>query len=84
VYAHSYQVMIGVGSKESFTHSEHEFGDPPNIVSLGESNIDGALTYYQFDNYHTEIPRRYLISIEKARDIMRKWIITGDRPLDAK
>jgi hypothetical protein len=84
VYAHDYQVGLGLGNNESFVHFELETGEPPYVISVGDSNAEGVLAFYLFNNHHTEIPRRNLIPTMKAREIVSQWITTALRPLNIK
>ena len=84
VYAYGYQVSIGLGHTESFIHFESESGEPPYLITVGDEEAEGVLAFFLFGNHHTEIPRRYLIPIEEARDIVKEWLQTGVRPMDQK
>lgn len=80
VYVHGYQVGLGLGSPESFLQFEHESGEPPYIVSVGDDTAGGELAFYLFGNHHTEISRRYLISADLALEGLKYWIQNGVRP----
>ena len=36
-----YRVSLGLGRKESFVHFEQESGDPPYIITVGDSKAEG-------------------------------------------
>lgn len=80
VYAHGYQFSLGLGNEKSFVHVELESGEPPYIITVGESNTEGVLAFYLFEKHHTEIARRNLIPIINAREVLNKWIQTETRP----
>lgn len=80
VYAHGYQFSLGLGNEKSFIHVELESGEPPYFITVGESNTEGVSAFYLFEKHHTEIPRRNLIPINTAREVLNKWIQTETRP----
>jgi hypothetical protein len=80
VEAHGYQIGIGLGHKESFVHFEQSSGDPPYMVTVGNRDAEGTVAFYLFGTHHTEVRRRNLIPMIKARNLLYEWIQTEVRP----
>jgi hypothetical protein len=82
--SHGYRVSLGLGREKSFVHFEQESGDPPYIITVGDSGAGGTVAFYLLGNHHTEIPRRNLISTEKAREVLHEWVQRAVRSTDMK
>jgi hypothetical protein len=84
LYVHGYEVGIGLGLSQSFIHLEHESGKSPYLITVGDSAAKGVVAFYLYGNHHTEISRRHLISILKARQVVREFFAIGNRPLSVE
>jgi Immunity protein Imm1 len=79
IYAHGYEATVGLGLQESFVHIELESGEPPYLITVGDTSAEGEVAFYLHGAHHTEIPRRNLISVAEALRILREFLETGAR-----
>jgi hypothetical protein len=79
IYVHGYEIGIGVGLKESFVHVEHETGEGPYLITVGDDQMDGVATFFLHSSHHTEIPNRHLVPMLEARKAVREFCISGER-----
>jgi len=77
---HNALVYIGLGLEDSFIHFISSNNEPPYFASVGDDGLDGALDFYLHGGHHTEIQRRNLIPLGKARLIVKTFYETGIRP----
>lgn len=79
LYAHDHQVLLGLGSPESFVQVQQwdEPGVNPALITVGDAARDGVLAFYLLGSHKTEIPRRNLIAAATARRIARQFLATG-------
>ena len=84
VDCHGHRAGIGLGRGESFVHIEQESGDPPYMITAGDTSAVGVVPFYLLGTHHTEIERRHLIPVEKARAILSEWVQTATRPRGVK
>ena len=78
-YTQGHQVMLGLGLAESFVQIQ-EAGDPektPALLTVGDAQADGAVSFYLLGSQQTEIPRRNLIPAPTARRLARQFLTTG-------
>jgi Immunity protein Imm1 len=71
-------LTLGLGGPESFIQVT-ESDDPPYIVTVGDTNAGGELTFFYQGEHHTEIPRRNLIPVLTARKVVQEFCATGQR-----
>jgi hypothetical protein len=81
---HEHQIGIGLGLPESFVHIELESGDPPYMVTVGDSEVDGGVDFYLHNYHHTEIPRRNLIPTTQAKVVVEEFVRSGRRSADVQ
>jgi len=79
VCAHQQVLTLGLGLPESFVQIKSDSNMPPYLVTVGDGDPDGVVTFYFMGNHHTEIPRRHLISASLARDVVRDFFNTGQQ-----
>jgi hypothetical protein len=70
-------VTFGLGAPESFVQLQWS-DDPPYRVTVGDQRAQGAVPFFLFGEYHTEIPRRNVILTSTARLIVREIYGTGE------
>ena len=75
--AHGYKIELGFGLAESFVKMERESGMPPYYTTVGESSAEGGVGFYLFGARPTQIPRRHLIPMTQARQVVREFFETG-------
>jgi hypothetical protein len=74
-----HNISLGLGSTLSFVQIINEENQSPYWITLGEENLEGETIYFFQAKHHTEIPKSYLIPIDKARDVIREFFMTGLR-----
>ena len=72
-------ISLGLGSSLNFVQVINEDNQPPYWVTRGDKNLEGEVVYLFQAKHHTEIPKSYLIPMEKARVIIRDFFTTGLR-----
>ncbi len=76
---HNALLYIGLGLEKSFIHFMSSNNEPPYFSSLGDNDLDGVISFYLHGNHHTEIQRKNLIPLDKARFIVATFFQTGIR-----
>ena len=84
LHIHRHSVSFGLGLPETFVQVQSESGMPPYFVTVGDSTAEGVLTFYLMGSHHTEILRRHAISSVAAREIVREFFVTGERPSEVE
>ena len=79
VCMHGYEVEIGLGLAESFVHVDHESGMPPHFTTLGDASAEGEVAFYVLGDRQAGTPRRNLIPMALARQVVREFFDTGSR-----
>ena len=81
LYAHGCQVGIGLGLPESFVNIRSWEGGTPesSLITVGKDLALHGAVFFFLDKQHTEIPRRNLIPVTQARQIVREFFETGCR-----
>ncbi len=77
---HNALVYIGLGLEQSFIHFMSSNNEPPYFASVGDKDLDGVIEFYLHGNHHTDIQRKNLIPLDKARFIVKEFFQTGIRP----
>ncbi len=81
IYAHNYQVGIGLGLSVSFVHVE-QYGSGQAercLITVGPNRVEGKVPFFYLGTNRVEIPRRNLIPTQQARGILREFFDTGNR-----
>ena len=73
-------IYIGLGLKLSFVHLLSVSNESPYLATVGDINLKGSVDFYFHGSHHTEIQRKNLIPIDKARFIVQKFYQTGIKP----
>ncbi len=86
IYAHGYQVGIGIGLHESFVSIKRPEPDAPEscFITVGGSPAKRGVVFFFLDTRHTEIPRHNLIPTSQAREVVREFFETGRRSTSVK
>ena len=79
-----YLFSMAVGLPESFVQITPDSNDQPYLIAAApkDSDKDGTFNFYFQGLHHTEIPRRNILPISKARELARTFLITGIIPED--
>ena len=80
VEIHNTLLYVGLGLEQSFIHFMSTNNEPPYFASVGDKNLDGVIDFYLHGSHHTEIQRKNLIPLDKARLIVKTFFQTGIRP----
>jgi Immunity protein Imm1 len=75
---HDCEADILLGLPESFVYL-NEVGPMRYYVTLGDSNVDGVVSFHLLGQHHTEFERRHLIAAAIARQVLREFFDTGRR-----
>jgi immunity protein Imm1 of predicted polymorphic toxin system len=77
-----YLFTLAVGLPESFVQIANESHLQPYLVAVNKDVDDkeGSFNFYFQGLHHTEIPRRYILPISKARELARAYLIKGTIP----
>ena len=75
-----HNLAIGVGGPLSVLNFVGSSGDPPYFTSLGDPSATGTMTFV-FSGEKSEFPLRNAIPIEMARQAIRMFAVTGERPM---
>jgi hypothetical protein len=68
-------VYLGIGGDLSFVSN----CELPYLTTLGKDDAEGQADYY-FQDHHSPVARRHLISTETARRILREFFASGQLP----
>ena len=79
IYLHAHEVSLGLGLRESFVQIEPDLGEPPYVLTVGDSTAHREVAFYLHGAHHTESPRRNLISAPEALNVVREFLETGER-----
>ena len=81
LYAHGHQLEIGLGLRDSFVSFQRCQPTPgPNLITVGDERANYGAVFFFLGWRRTEIPRRNLLPVTKAREILREFFETGVRP----
>jgi hypothetical protein len=81
LYAHGHQLEIGLGLRDSFVSFQRCKPTPgPSLITVGDARANRGVVFFFLGWRRTEIPRRNLLPITKAREILREFFETGVRP----
>ena len=77
-----YLFSMAVGLPESFVQITSDSNDPPYLVAAAtrDDDKDGTFNFYLQGLHHSEIPRRNILPVSKARELARTFLITGTIP----
>lgn len=76
--AHDCEADILLGLPESFVYL-NEVRPMRYYVTLGDSKVDGVVSFHLLGQHHTEFERRHLIATATARRVLREFFDTGRR-----
>ncbi len=81
LYAHGYEIGIGLGLPESFVNVKSwEHGTPEScLITVGDGRAKRGAVFFFLNTQATEIPQRNLIPVTQARQIIREFFETGAR-----
>lgn len=81
IYAHGYEVGIGLGLPESFVSVKSWERDTPEscLITVGQARAQHKTVFFFLDKRPIEIPQRNLIPTAQARQIVREFFETGCR-----
>ncbi len=77
--AHDCEADILLGLSESFVYL-NEVSPARYYITVGDSHVDGVVTFHLLGQHHTEFERRHLIPTATARHVLREFFDTGRRP----
>lgn len=77
--AHGCEADILLGLPESFVYLK-EGRAARYYITVGDSHVDGVVSFHLLGEHHTEFQRRHLIPIATARRVLREFFDTGQRP----
>lgn len=72
-------LSIGVGSQESILSWIPAGGNPPYFASKGNPDAQGTVVFFYRGSW-SEFPRWSAIPVATAREAMRQFLETGERP----
>lgn len=72
-------LVIVVGGRESHVEYYSATARPPLIGCTGPWD-DDQLVAFTFGGQYSEVPRRWTVPVEEAREAMRRFFETGKRP----
>jgi hypothetical protein len=72
-------LFVAVGDAEYMLHIEGKA--EPSLTSVGDSQLTGAAIFYCGGQW-TEVPRKNLVPVERARAAIRHWATTGEASSD--
>ena len=77
-----YLFTMAVGLDESFVQITPDSNLAPYLVAVAtkDRDKDGTFNFYFQSLHHTEIHRRNILPISKARELARTFLITGTIP----
>jgi len=77
--AHDCEADILLGLPESFVYLD-EVSPTRYYITVGDSYVDGVVSFHLLGQHHTEFERRHLIPTATARRVLREFFDTGRRP----
>ena len=77
--AHDCVVDILLGLPESFVYL-NEVGPMRYYITVGDSYVEGIVSFHLLGQHHTEFESRHLIATTTARQVLREFFDTGRRP----
>lgn len=77
--AHDFEADILLGLPESFVYL-NEVSPTRYYITVGDSHLDGVVSFHLLGQHHTEFERRHLIPAATARRVLREFFDTGRRP----
>lgn len=77
--AHDCEADILLGLPESFVYL-NEVGLMRHYITVGDSYVDGVVSFHLLGQHHTEYESRHLIPTATARRVLREFFDTGRRP----
>ena len=81
LFAHGHRLGIGLGMLISFVSIQRSKPTPgPNLITVGDVGASRGAVSFFLGWRRTEIPRRNLLLVTKARQILREFFETGVRP----
>jgi hypothetical protein len=66
-----------IGADVSLLSFVGNAGNPPYYISVGELRAEGLFVLYVYGGHYSELPRRYCVSVEEAREAMRVFLEIG-------
>jgi len=86
LYAHGYEVGIGLGLPQSFVNVKSWERDTPEscLITVGDERTVHGIVFFFLNARPTEIPQRNLIPATQARQIVREFLETGNRSKSVK
>ncbi len=81
LYAHGYQVILGLGLPDSFVQVQQWDGPQtePIYATVGDAKATGNVAFLFLGSRHTEIPRKHLIPAATARRLAKQFLESGKR-----
>jgi hypothetical protein len=76
--AHDREVDILLGLPESFVYL-NEVSPTRYYITVGDSYVDGVVSFHLLGQHHTEFERRHLIPAATARRVLREFFDSGHR-----
>ena len=81
LYAHGHRVGIGLGLQDSFVSFQRFEPTPgPILITVGDVPDDHGAVLFFLGWRRIEIPRRHLLPVTRAREILGEFFETGVRP----
>ena len=81
LYAHGHRVGIGLGQQDSFVSFQRFEPTPgPILITVGDWPDDHGAVLFFLGWRQIEIPRRHLLPMTRAREILQEFFETGVRP----
>lgn len=71
------RLLIGIVQSSAFLSFEQASGNPPYMITVGSAEKSGTVKF-DFEGELTEIPRRYCIPLNSARQAIREYFQTGE------
>jgi hypothetical protein len=81
--AHDCEADILLGLAESFVYL-NEVSPTRYYITVGDSYVDGIVSFHLLGQHHTEFERRHLIPTATARRVLREFFDTGRRPMSVE
>ena len=80
LYAHGHRLGIGLGLPNSFVSFQRSEPTPgPSLITVGDAPADEGAIFFFLGWRRTEIPRRHLLPMARAREILGEFFETGVR-----
>jgi hypothetical protein len=74
IHAYGHELSFPIGVNNSFLQIAKESGLPPYVMALGKRNEQGYEIFYLEGQHHTEIPKRFILPIEKIIELVKEYI----------